>query len=118
MYDVVGVVIYISIIIFIISVVACYIEAYLSKNRPNWLNNIEAYLSKNRKNLRNNITNAKQPPMLKIDKIYCRSCNTINLKTSKFCKKCGKLMQVKHCPKCQLRIEDDADFCTSCGIKL
>ncbi len=55
------------------------------------------------------------------DSVTCPSCGALNKPDAKFCRKCGKPMQIsgeKHCPNCGEVVDEDDSFCPNCGQKL
>ena len=54
-----------------------------------------------------------------VEKVKCRKCEHENLKTAKFCVKCGeKLLAPGVCEKCGHGNRAAAKFCVKCGAKL
>jgi serine/threonine protein kinase/tetratricopeptide (TPR) repeat protein len=49
----------------------------------------------------------------------CPNCQTENLDTSKFCKKCGQSLKTEViCQHCQHKNSPDSEFCVQCGQRL
>jgi len=51
------------------------------------------------------------------DFLFCPSCGAPNVRSSKFCTKCGTKIQIV-CPSCRALILAGAKFCSKCGYKL
>lgn len=46
----------------------------------------------------------------------CSKDPTHQTMAGKFCPECGAPVNVRHCPKCELLLDDTQKFCEHCGM--
>ena len=51
------------------------------------------------------------------DEVECPKCQTINSKSTKFCKECGSKLGLE-CPSCQASVGYGVKFCPECGASM
>ncbi|MCM1131565.1 MAG: zinc ribbon domain-containing protein [Roseburia sp.] len=51
--------------------------------------------------------------------MICKECGKENLENAKFCKACGKPLEIKNiCPSCGVENKKEANYCKACGTSL
>jgi hypothetical protein len=93
---------------------------FFSVEDPNGLSKLLKHIIKNRAELYEKLEEQHrnyEKEKTNKDAINCENCGTANLSNSKFCNKCG-LMLNKPCSQCGKVNPADSSFCNECGFAL